>query len=194
MLEIGVGVAVLLDGKVLLTQREDFEVWCLPGGAVEEGEAIADAARREVLEETGLEVRLTRLVGLYSKPNYGPGSVHAVLFAAEAVGGMLAPDPREVIRAEYFPPDNLPQLLLKNHRKMIADVFNAEASVVRTYHQAWPFEPGIDREQIYALREKSGLSRPDFYIKYWGSDDPTDGRDEIHTTDGLTQKNGRTIP
>ena len=73
MLEIGVGVAGLLDGKVLLTQREDFEVWCLPGGAAEEGEAIADAARCEVLEETGLEVRLTRLVGLYSKPNYGPG-------------------------------------------------------------------------------------------------------------------------
>ena len=41
MLEIGIGVAVFSNGKIILTQREDSEVWCLPGSAVEKGESIA---------------------------------------------------------------------------------------------------------------------------------------------------------
>jgi hypothetical protein len=59
---VGATVAILRDGKLLLTRREDFEVWCLPGGCVDEDESLADAARREAEEETGLKVRLTRLV------------------------------------------------------------------------------------------------------------------------------------
>ncbi|MEA1977398.1 MAG: NUDIX domain-containing protein, partial [Chloroflexota bacterium] len=64
---IVVSVAVLRDGQVLLTMREDFQVWCLPSGGVEFGEPVADAALRETREETGLDVRLTRLVGVYSR-------------------------------------------------------------------------------------------------------------------------------
>lgn len=169
MLEIGVAVAVLLDGKILLTQREDFEVWCLPGGAVEDREAIAEAARREVQEETGLEVRLTRLVGLYSRPNWSEGGFHTAVFAAEPQGGCLNPNPEEVIRADYFTPEGLPQPLLKNHLLMIEDVFSGDSGVVRTLDQHWPFEPGVDRQQIYAMREASGLSRQAFYLKYWAA-------------------------
>jgi len=186
MLEIGVGVAVLSDGKILLTQREDFEVWCLPGGAVEEGESIADAARREVLEETGLEVRLTRLVGLYSRPNYASGSVHAAIFAAEQIGGRLHPNPEEVIRVDYFPPDSLPRPFLRNHLEIVADVFTGGPSVVRTYTQNWPFDPNLDRGQIYAMRDASGLSRPAFYEKYWGEDDPDCTRQEFSNGNGPT--------
>jgi ADP-ribose pyrophosphatase YjhB (NUDIX family) len=54
MPSLGVNIAVIQDGQILLTQREDFEVWCLPGGEVDACESIAQAAVREALEETGL--------------------------------------------------------------------------------------------------------------------------------------------
>ncbi len=55
--------------KVLLTQRADNGRWCLPGGQLESGESVAEACEREVWEETGLKVRVTRLVGVYSNPD-----------------------------------------------------------------------------------------------------------------------------
>jgi 8-oxo-dGTP pyrophosphatase MutT (NUDIX family) len=64
--------AVLFDEKrekVLLTQRTDNGRWCLPGGAMEAGESAAEACEREVWEETGLTVRVKRLLGVYSNPD-----------------------------------------------------------------------------------------------------------------------------
>jgi 8-oxo-dGTP pyrophosphatase MutT (NUDIX family) len=55
MSNLGVNVAVIQDGKILLTQREDFETWILPSGGVEEGESLAQAAIRETKEEAGLD-------------------------------------------------------------------------------------------------------------------------------------------
>ena len=55
--------------KVLLTQRTDNGRWCLPGGMMESGESVGEACVREVWEETGLHVRVTRLVGVYSNPD-----------------------------------------------------------------------------------------------------------------------------
>lgn len=55
--------------KVLLTQRADNGRWCLPGGHMESGESAAEACEREVLEETGLKVCATRLLGVYSNPD-----------------------------------------------------------------------------------------------------------------------------
>ena len=55
--------------KVLLTQRMDKGRWCLPGGHMESGESAAEACEREVWEETGLKVRATRLLGVYSNPD-----------------------------------------------------------------------------------------------------------------------------
>lgn len=64
--------AILFDEKrekVLLTQRTDNGRWCLPGGAMEAGESAAEACEREVWEETGLKVRVKRLLGVYSNPD-----------------------------------------------------------------------------------------------------------------------------
>jgi ADP-ribose pyrophosphatase YjhB (NUDIX family) len=82
------------DGRVLLIQRSDNGLWSLPGGAQEVGEFVAQAAERETKEETGYDVKVTDLVGVYSDPNhvmaYEDGEVRqqfALLFRAELVGG-----------------------------------------------------------------------------------------------------------
>jgi len=82
--------------KVLLTQRTDNGRWCLPGGGMESGESAAQACEREVWEETGLKVRVTRLIGVYSNPDQlviypdGNKAFFVVMsFEAEIIGGEL---------------------------------------------------------------------------------------------------------
>ena len=58
MPSIGVVIAIIQQGRVLLTQRDDFACWCLPGGAIEDAESLEQAATREVSEETGLQVEI----------------------------------------------------------------------------------------------------------------------------------------
>ena len=91
--------ATIFDGshkKILLTRRTDNELWCLPGGAMESGESAAEACEREVWEETGLKVRVTRLIGVYSNPDqliiYNDGNkvfMVVISFETEIVGGEL---------------------------------------------------------------------------------------------------------
>jgi len=66
---VGVGVIVLDSrGWILLEKRSDCGMWGLPGGRIEPGESVTEAAVREVKEETGLNVEITRLLGVYSEP------------------------------------------------------------------------------------------------------------------------------
>ena len=91
--------AVIFDSpgeKVLLTRRTDNGRWCLPGGAMDPGESAAECCAREVLEETGLIVRVGKLIGVYSTPHriieYADGNRRQGLtlcFEAEVVGGEL---------------------------------------------------------------------------------------------------------
>jgi ADP-ribose pyrophosphatase YjhB (NUDIX family) len=84
-------------GAILLIRRSDNQLWTIPGGAMEPGETIAQAAIRETKEETGLDVELDRLVGIYSNPRhvveYSDGEVRqqfSVCFAAHVTGGAQA--------------------------------------------------------------------------------------------------------
>src|SRR5512132_2124452 len=96
MTNLAVNVAVIHNGKILLTKREDFETWILPSGGVEAGESFAQAAIRETKEETGLDVELTRLVGIYSRVgNVSPG--YMILFAAKPIDGEIKCQPSETI-------------------------------------------------------------------------------------------------
>ncbi len=163
---LGATVAIIQAGQILLTKREDFEVWCIPGGAVDPGESVAQAAMREALEETGLEVHLTRLVGVYSKPGISGGSLHLILFAAQPVGGQLQPAAAEVLDVCYFAPDALPEPLMFGHRQFILDALNGVGGVARAHTMTPHFKERMTRQELYEARDRSGLSRQQFYIQY----------------------------
>jgi ADP-ribose pyrophosphatase YjhB (NUDIX family) len=160
---LGATIAIFQAGRILLTKREDFEVWCLPGGAVDDGESLAQAAIREAREETGLEVELTGLVGIYSRLNWY--SMHLVLFAARPVGGALRPDPHEVVEIGFFEQHAIPEPLLMTHRQKIADAFAGVQGSAWSHEFVWPFDVAISRKELYALRDRSGLSRQQFYVQ-----------------------------
>jgi 8-oxo-dGTP pyrophosphatase MutT (NUDIX family) len=83
------------DGELLLIHRTDNDNWALPGGAMDYGETMADAAIRETKEETGIDCEVTGLVGIYTNPRHvilytSNGEVRqecSVVFAARVTGG-----------------------------------------------------------------------------------------------------------
>ena len=168
MANFGVGIAILLENKVLLTRREDFECWCLPGGKVEDGESLGQSAIREIYEETGLIVKIERLVGIYSIPEGPNGGSHDIYFAGVPTGGSLHPDPDEVIEAAWFRLDELPELLSPWHLQPIRDALaGVGGSAVWRQEYPWPFPIGVKRQEIYRLRDESGLPRQDFFRQHF---------------------------
>ena len=101
-------VVVDIQGRFLLAWRRDNDLWTIPGGAMEPGEFIADTAVREVKEETGLDVEVVSLVGVYSDPRhvieYADGEVRqqfSVCFACRPVGGEPTAS-EEMVDASFF--------------------------------------------------------------------------------------------
>ena len=98
------------DGRLLLTRRSihpGYGLWTFPGGFVDFGETVTDAAVRETLEETGLTVEITGLLNVYSYP----GSPVIIVYTARVTGGTLTPcaenDLLEWVKADAIPWDTL---------------------------------------------------------------------------------------
>ena len=166
MSTIGAGVAIIENNRVLLTKREDFDVWCLPGGHLDEGETFPETAIREAREEIGLDVRLTRLVGTYTRPTWSNGLYHVQVFAAAVISGDLRPQNGEVTAIDYFSVDDLPDAMLVGQRHRVLDALNNVTGVVTTELVEWPF-PGLSRQQVYDLRDQSGLAPAEFYRQHF---------------------------
>jgi ADP-ribose pyrophosphatase YjhB (NUDIX family) len=117
-------VPVLPDGRIVLIQRRDNGRWSLPGGIVDWGEDIPSSVRRELAEETGLNlVRIKRLVGVYSDPVRDP-RFHSICVLVEATveGTMQAQDTLEVMDVQAFEVGELPQgELSHDHDRQLAD-------------------------------------------------------------------------
>jgi 8-oxo-dGTP pyrophosphatase MutT (NUDIX family) len=133
---LGVTAAILdPSGRLLLTRRADNGEWCMPGGAVDPGESLAEACAREVREEIGVEARITRLLGTYSSPDivaaYPDGNraqIVAAVFRAEIVSGAPAVSD-EVTEVGWFARDQVATLaVIATQRHCIADVFTDPAA------------------------------------------------------------------
>ena len=137
-IRVGCSAAIINDeGKVLLTRRLDNGQWCLPSGGMEAGESPAETCIREIFEETGLHVRVKRLVGVYSDPNqlviYVDGmkvQIVAVHFEAEITGGTLGLS-NETSDFGYFSLEEMEGMeMLGHHKKRIEDTIARKAEAV----------------------------------------------------------------
>jgi ADP-ribose pyrophosphatase YjhB (NUDIX family) len=128
--------AVILDNtreKVLLVRRSDNHLWGLPGGAMRAGENAAESCVREVMEETGLDVNVVRLIGVYSSPDwlieYPDGSrvqLVAMSFEAEPKEGALTLN-HECNAFGYYSLEEIELLeMLENHKQRITDAFSGQ--------------------------------------------------------------------
>ena len=114
-------------GEVLLQKRTDSNKWGFPGGAVELGETPQMAAIREVKEETGLDVEVGELIGIYTEcnmeyPNGDKAQSVCIAYELKMVGGNLSCDKGETLELRYFPLDDTPELFCKQHEELMRDI------------------------------------------------------------------------
>ncbi len=108
-------------GVVLIERRNPPHGWALPGGFIDYGESAEAAAVREANEETGLEVELYGLVGVYSDPGRDPrGHTMSVAFAARAARPEKLQAGDDAGRAAFFPLDGLPPMAF-DHASIVQD-------------------------------------------------------------------------
>ncbi|MGZ9931985.1 NUDIX hydrolase [Streptomyces sp. NC-S4] len=131
-------VVVASDGRVLLQRRADNGMWALPGGKMDLGESIGECAVRETLEETGIVVEITGVVGTYTNPGhvfaYDDGEVRqefSICLLARPIGGTLRTSDESVEVAWFAPAatDDLP--MVPSIRKRISDWRAGQGPVVR---------------------------------------------------------------
>lgn len=111
------------DLKVLFVKRATppgIGLWSLPGGYVDRGEIVEEAACREVFEETGLSIKIGNIVGIYSEKG---NPVVLITYDSVVTGGTLTPGP-EVLDAQFFAPTNLPELAFPRDNRILINWAN----------------------------------------------------------------------
>ncbi|PKR82381.1 hypothetical protein CWO92_24790 [Heyndrickxia camelliae] len=170
-------------GEILFQHKGNGEKWSLPAGAIELGEAPAEAVVREVWEETGLHVVPKKLVGVfggkdfrYQYPNGHKVEYNVFLFECVAQGGELNPIDSETAELRYFKAEEMPELALPypkflflqdNHaetyfqRKESGDIYNEAIKNLTNLTHYWPGFEAVsfafyDKEKVHLYRH------PDF--------------------------------
>lgn len=117
-------ISRLPDGRIVLVRRRDNGLWSIPGGLVDWGEDVPTAVRRELAEETGLElIEISRLVGIYSAPDRDP-RLHSICIVVEAQvnGEMRVRDDLEISEVSAFELTALPDgKLSHDHDRQLQD-------------------------------------------------------------------------
>ena len=118
-----VDIIIETEGGIVLVERKNPPPgWALPGGFIDYGESAEAAAVREAREETGLTVRLTGLLGVYSNPDRDPRfHTLSVVYMAEPVGDARPRGGDDAAQARVFPAHALPRDMAFDHAAIIAD-------------------------------------------------------------------------
>lgn len=112
--------------RVLLVHRRDYDLWNLPGGTLEDFEPPVQAVKREVKEETGLDVEVLKLMGIYNKENKND---MAFSFLCKVVGGEITLND-EADQIEYFEVDKLPANTVPKQVERIRDALLDPAEII----------------------------------------------------------------
>ncbi|MDY6940859.1 MAG: NUDIX hydrolase [Cyanobacteriota bacterium] len=126
-------VPILPDNRIVLVRRQDNGKWSLPGGIVDWGEDIPSAAKREIKEETGLDlIKIRRLVGVYSAPDRDP-RIHSIciVLEAEVDGTTNIGDTLEIAEVAPFERSELPLGdLSHDHDRQLQDYLDGKTTLV----------------------------------------------------------------
>ncbi len=115
-------------GRILIIQRRNApEGWALPGGFVDVGETVEQAALREGLEETSLELKLEVLLGVYSSPDRDPrGHTVSVVYVARGDGEARAQD--DALALDWLDPEDRAFSLVFDHQRILGDYLRYRAT------------------------------------------------------------------
>jgi ADP-ribose pyrophosphatase YjhB (NUDIX family) len=171
-----VETAIVDNGRILLIKQMEAPCWRLPGGDVLAGTSAVESLMRLTKAQTGLDIRVGRLVGLYSRPRWRKGGDTTAVFLGLTIGGALQVG-AQINEALHFFPRALPENLFPWYAQRIADVLAAQQRpFVRSEDIAWPFpfeEPDAvlawllqkaDGDPALALREGlrlAGIKMPE---------------------------------
>lgn len=136
--------AILCDdkGRALFIKRRGDRKWGMPAGSMELNESVYDALKREVKEETGLDVIKATLIAIYSSPinqSYTDrwGNEHQIvefLFKIDRWSGTFEKETDESVDADFFPLDNLPEasneIFARHHEKVFKDYQNYDGKLI----------------------------------------------------------------
>ena len=128
---------ILREGKVLMVREADDGMWSLPGGWADVGDSPSIAVSREVKEETGLSVKVTKLLGVWDRNLHGhppyPWHVYKLIFLCEEIGGSLALS-HESTDIGFFDINELPELSLT---RIVPEQIKVSMKIATSERPAW---------------------------------------------------------
>lgn len=134
--KIDIRSIVLKDGKVLMTRERSDKKWSLPGGYADINYSPKEVAEKEVFEETGLKVKVNRLLAIVDTDyhNFPPLEFHfyKIIFLCDLIGGTIQQS-NETSDARFFELTNLPDLSSKRNTKELIELLKSQLNEIKTY-------------------------------------------------------------
>lgn len=131
--KVSTAVVVEAEGGIVLGRRAiepGYGLWCLPGGFVNDDEDPAAAAARECMEEIGVPVELTGLIGVYHVPKTSAASMVVIAYRGIPVDGARPLAGAEMLEVGAFPLDGLPPLAFPSHQAVLGEYLKSQVRVV----------------------------------------------------------------